>query len=114
MSTILEQLYKGNICPSEQYQPLQDSYQKIHREHRRHYMDFIKALEQLDPPLDKRFIEIMDEQLDTIPLDFSAMFIDGFCLGAQMMIEILSNNCSKNSAINGFPQQNPHGKLTEL
>ncbi|MCI9082960.1 MAG: hypothetical protein HFI70_11855 [Lachnospiraceae bacterium] len=90
MSTILQQLYSGKICPAEQYRPLQESYRKMRSEHCSHYTDFIKRLEQLDPPLDKRFIEIMDEQLDTIPLDFSSMFIDGFCLGAQMMIEILS------------------------
>ncbi len=92
MNTVLQQLYNGTLCPAEQYQPLQDFYRDMRREHCRHYTEFIKALEQLDPPLDKRFIEIMDEQLDTIPLDFSSMFIDGFCLGAQMMIEILGNN----------------------
>lgn len=30
----------------------------------------------------------MDEQLDTLPLEMSEMFIDGFRLGARMMIEI--------------------------
>lgn len=30
----------------------------------------------------------MDEQLDTFPYDTSSMFIDGFRLGARMMIEI--------------------------
>ncbi len=102
MNTVLQQLYSGKLCPVEQYQPLQDSYQKIRREHCRHYTDFIKTLEQLEPPLDKRFIEIMDEQLDTIPLDFSSMFIDGFCLGAQMMIEVLNNDCGKKSENNEF------------
>ena len=37
----------------------------------------------LEPPLDKRFIEIMDEQLDVIPYEFSEMFIDGFKLGGK-------------------------------
>ncbi|MEY8390917.1 hypothetical protein D3Z36_04170 [Lachnospiraceae bacterium] len=95
MSTVLHQLYNGKLCPAEQYQPLQDAYRDMRREQCSHYTDFIKALEQLEPPLDKRFIEIMDEQLDTIPMDFSAMFIDGFCLGAQMMIEILGNDRSR-------------------
>lgn len=97
MSSILQQLYNGEICPAEQYQPLQDSYRNIREEHRDHYMDFINALKQLEPPLDKRFIEIMDEQLDTIPLNFSSMFIDGFCLGAQMMIEILCKDRRKDA-----------------
>ena len=96
MNTILQNLYGGNICPAEQYKPLQDSYQKMRKEHCSHYKDFIQTLEQLNPPLHQQFIQIMDEQLDTIPLDFSSMFIDGFCLGAQMMIEILNKNHCKN------------------
>ena len=53
-----------------------------------HYEDFVKQLKVLEPPLDKHFVEIMDEQLDTLPLEMSEMFIDGFRLGARMMIEI--------------------------
>ena len=53
-----------------------------------HYEDFIELLSKLNPPLDKRFIEIMDEQLDAIPYEFSEMFIDGFKLGAKIMAEV--------------------------
>ena len=95
MNSVLQQLYNGELRPAEQYQPLQTEYQNMRLEHSRHYTDFINVLRQLEPPLDKRFIEIMDEQLDTIPLDFSSMFIDGFCLGAQMMIEILGSRQNK-------------------
>lgn len=45
-------------------------------------------MSRLNPPLDKRFIKIMDEQLDVIPYEFSEMFIDGFKLGAKMMAEV--------------------------
>ena len=51
-------------------------------------MDFIEVLAKLEPPLDKRFVKIMDEQLDVIPFEFSEMFIDGFKLGAKMMAEV--------------------------
>ncbi len=43
---------------------------------------------KLEPPLDKRFIKIMDEQLDVIPFEFSKMFTDGFKLGTKMMAEV--------------------------
>ncbi len=33
----------------------------------------------------------MDEQLDLYPVEISEMFIDGFCLGARMVIEIYQN-----------------------
>ena len=45
----------------------------------------------LSCPLDQEFIDIMDEQLETVPFDFYHMFSEGFKLGAKMMIEILYN-----------------------
>lgn len=44
-------------------------------EHRQNYQDFIK-------------------KLDFFPLDTSEMFIEGFPLGARMMIEIFQNDVS--------------------
>ena len=88
MKNLLLQLYDGEISPVEQYSPQMKKYKKLRQEHYQHYEAFIKQLENLSPPLDKKFIEIMDEQLDIFPYDTSAMFIDGFCLGARMMIEI--------------------------
>ena len=102
MYTLLQQLYEANICPAEQYHPLQEEYKKMQQEHSQHYSDFVQTLEQLDPPLDKLFMEIMDEQLNTMPLNFSSMFIDGFCLGAQMMIEIFTNHPSTHTKENGL------------
>lgn len=88
MKSILEQLYDGEIFPAEQYSPKEKEYRKIYREHYSHYEDFIEILSKLNPPLDKRFIEIMDEQMDEIPYYFSEMFIDGFRLGAKVMAEV--------------------------
>lgn len=34
----------------------------------------------------------MDEQLDVIPTEFSEMFIDGFRLGARIMIEVFQGD----------------------
>lgn len=91
MKNILEQLYNGEIFPAEQYAPKGEEYRKIHQGHYNHYEDFIELLSKLEPPLDKRFIKIMDEQLDVIPFEFSEMFIDGFKLGAKMMAEVFRN-----------------------
>ena len=88
MDTILQQLYDGKIFPAEQYRPTVEEYKKLYKKHYQHYEDFIKELSQLQKPLDTRFVEIMDEQLDTIPYEISNMFIDGFRLGARMMIEV--------------------------
>lgn len=88
MKSLLLQLYDGEVFPAEQYTPKTEEYRKLRQEHYKHYEDFVKQLKVLEPPLDKRFVEIMDEQLDTLPLEMSEMFIDGFRLGARMMIEI--------------------------
>ena len=57
-----------------------------------HYEDFIEKLKSLAPPLHEKFIDIMDEQLDTVPLELSGSFLDGFRLGARMMIEVYQSN----------------------
>ena len=88
MKNVLEQLYNGEIFPAEQYALRGEEYRKIHQGHYNQYEDFIELLSKLNPPLDKRFIEIMDEQLDVIPYEFSEMFIDGFKLGAKIMAEV--------------------------
>lgn len=96
MRKILQQLYNGQIRPAEQYHPTLEKYKKMRKEHCQQYEDFIKELKKSNTSLDKRFIQIMDEQLDTLPFETSEMFIDGFCLGAGMILEILYNNQSLN------------------
>lgn len=67
MKSLLLQLYDGEVFPAEQYTPKTEEYRKLRQEHYKHYEDFVKQLKVLEPPLDKRFVEIMDEQLDTLP-----------------------------------------------
>lgn len=88
MKNILEQLYNGELCPAEQYSHKNEEYRKRRQENYSHYKEFIQLLGTLDPPLDNRFIAIMDEQLNLIPYECSATFIDGFRLGARIMAEI--------------------------
>ena len=91
MQELLKQLYDGEIYPAEQYLPLMEDYKKLRKEQYQHYDDFVQELNKLSTPLGNRFIKIMDEQLDTVPLEFSEMFIDGFRMGARMMIEVFED-----------------------
>ncbi|WP_027399170.1 DUF6809 family protein [Anaerovorax odorimutans] len=91
MESILLQLYNGEIFPAEQFRPKMEEYVKMRKEHYHNYEDFTKKLKELDPALYGQFIKIMDEQFCEIPLEISEMFIDGFKLGAKMMIEVLQN-----------------------
>lgn len=89
---ILQALYNGEICPKEQYAPMAEEYYALRKKHFEHYEDFIK---KIGSPLDKEFQRIMDEQLETLPIELSQMFIDGFRIGARMMIEVFEDRCQK-------------------
>ncbi|RGG65196.1 hypothetical protein DXD76_13380 [Firmicutes bacterium TM09-10] len=91
MKSVLEQLYDGEIYPAEQVNVRTEGYQQMRREHYSHYEDFIEQLKTLNPPLDERFIEIMDEQLDALPLETAETFIFGFRLGAKIILEVLED-----------------------
>lgn len=96
MDKILRQLYEGEIYPAEQYKPMLKEYTVLRQKQLEHYEEFIK---KLDSPLDKEFKQIMDEQLDTLPLDFYQMFNDGFRLGAKMMIEVFEDKYKTDTEI---------------
>lgn len=92
MNTILQKLYDGELCPAEQVSSKVEKYQNIKRKHYYNYENFAKKLKKLKPPLHKKFMAIIDEQLDIVALEELDVFIDGFKLGAKMMMEILDNN----------------------
>lgn len=94
MKSILLKLYQGELFPSEQINVKTEEYQAMRRKHFKHYEDFSAQLKALNPPLDETFISIMDEQLDAVPLEVAGTFIEGFRLGARMIIEIYQGNYS--------------------
>lgn len=88
MGKVLQALYGGEIYPERQYRPKIREYEKLWKEYYKNHEDFIK---KIGSPLDKQFIQIMDQQMDMFPLELSETFLDGFRLGARMMIEILGD-----------------------
>jgi hypothetical protein len=88
MDKILQALYDGEIYPAEQYRPMIEEYTVLRKKQYQKYEDFIK---KIGSPLDEEFIQIMDQQLDMFPLELSETFLDGFRLGAKMMIEIFED-----------------------
>lgn len=92
MDKTLRALYEGEIFPAEQYLPKIEEYKILHEKQYKHYADFV---EKLSSPLDKEFEQIMDEQLDTVPLELYQMFVDGFRLGARMIIEVFEDESKK-------------------
>lgn len=91
MRSILEQLYDGEIYPAEQFDVKTKEYQRVMKEHGEHYEEFVEKLNNITPSLGERFMEIMDEQLDAIPIEMEETFIAGFRLGARLMIEVFED-----------------------
>lgn len=91
VESVLEQLYFGRIYPAEQYAAKGEEYRRLRRENEKHYEEFMEMLSKLDPPLDKRFGEIMDERLDVMLYELPEMFVSGFRLGARIMTEVFAD-----------------------
>lgn len=85
MKSILEDIYYGNICPAESFQVNLKEYEAIQNEHLKTYDSFLQSLE---PDQKKAFIEIMDHQFQSIPMEYAAVFSEGFRIGSRIMLEI--------------------------
>lgn len=92
MKSILSQLYHGELVPEDQYFHKMEAYQELYREHMCHHKSFIEKLGVLSPALQEEFIDIMNEQLEEVPLELTETFIGGFQLDARMMIELYQDN----------------------
>lgn len=87
MSDILEDLYYGNVCPSEDYMKLlQDRNQSTREEQKEQFASFRSSLSKEQSAL---FQKLMDLQLQALPMEHAAVFASGFRLGAQIMLEVL-------------------------
>ena len=85
MKTILHQLYHGEISPATQYEARLEEYYQMQKRHSQEYKAFVQSLE---PRQRKEFIKIMDQQFDTIPMEYADTFVDGFQLGVKMMFAV--------------------------
>ena len=85
----LRDLYEGNILPSEQGRPKTEEYSVLQK-------NFIKHREEFKDKIGSHFNDelqkLMDEQLDIFALELTQTFIDGFRLGAKMIIEVFEEN----------------------
>lgn len=100
MKSVLQQLYDGELFPAEQYSPKIEEYQRLLQEHNRCYDDFFQKLAGLDPDLCETFVKLQDDSLNFVPYETSEMFIQGFRLGARMMIEIFQEDFSNRNLTN--------------
>lgn len=87
--SILYDLYDRNICPAEKFAKRDGEYQRLMAD----MVDNIdKFMSTLDENGQRLWNEIRDAELQMESIADKESFIDGFCLGAQIMLEIISND----------------------
>ena len=89
MDTILQQFYEGKLIPVLHPRPATQEYQDISQQHSQHYDAFRSTLKDIDPALPKQFDALQDEMLELNYIETKEEFLNGFRLGARMMLEIL-------------------------
>lgn len=89
MDRILRKLFEGELFPYQNFHPLSKEYKKLAYDYELHRDKFIELLNNYNPVLSKEYQDVADEHATLLFHEISEMFIDGFRLGATMMIEIL-------------------------
>lgn len=87
MSSILEQLYKGELYP---YLTFQSTIEEFRQNKDKAFESYSTFLGKLPEELKDEFAHLIDFHLNLLPLELEQNFINGFCIGARMMGEIYS------------------------
>jgi len=94
--SILDELYNGNIVPAERFVKKGGEYARLMGE-------LAECTEKLSSTLDDTGKELWDRIMDTDhAMEFlteKASFIDGFCLGVRIMVEVLNCDLTDRSVL---------------
>ena len=94
--TILEELYNGNVVPWEKFAKKDGEYARLLNE-------LAECSDQLSTLLDDTSKELWNKIMDTDHamelISEKESFIDGFCLGARLMAEVLNRDLTDRSVL---------------
>lgn len=85
MGSTLRELYYDCISLSERAELKEKEYLKLREEDLERYKSFTASLE---PWQSEKFHELMDNQLNILPMEHADMFAQGVQLGVKMTLEI--------------------------
>jgi len=88
MTSILEQLYNGNLYPYLKFHTIIEGF-KVNRE--KAYHSYSEFLNKLPEEFKEEFVSLIDNHLDLLPYELEQNFIDGFSMGVRMMFEVFAN-----------------------
>lgn len=89
MTSVLEQLYKGDLYPYSKFHTTIENFKLQHEKAFDSYSEFHRKLPE---ELKKEFEILIDNHLDLLPYELQQNFIDGFCMGARMITEVFTNS----------------------
>lgn len=92
MKSVLEELYHGNICPADDCFPGDKQYYKLTQELGYTHNEMMRSLRMSNSILAERLEHAIDTQYRLSMLENCTTFIDGFYLGAKIMLEICQND----------------------
>ncbi len=89
MRSALEQLYSGELHPSRRPAPLTEAYQDSYDAFCKGRETLTRRLCEIDPELERRLSNMLDELEILNALDREDMFCYGFHLGVRLLSEAL-------------------------
>jgi len=89
MSNILLDLYHGELAPSAFHNKKLPEHQAKRQACRQRYDALFARLDSLDPELRKAFDQFLDDQLFSDMLELPEAFMEGFRMGAKMMLAVM-------------------------
>lgn len=95
MKSVLQQLYEGEIAPAELSTERLQEYQQLLHENGTYIEDFREKLTKINPDLGDQFMNILEKYWLGAPWEYTQVFLDSFCLGARMMLEIYQKEFGK-------------------
>ena len=85
--SILEHLYYGNICPNDRVVEKESEYKRLSDDIHRREEELMKGLHDQEKELYNEIVCMRGSQENIAQRE---IFVDGFRLGANMMLEILT------------------------
>ena len=95
MKSVLQQLYEGEIAPAELYTKRLQEYQQLLHENGVYIESFQEKLSKINADLGEQFMDILEKHWQEAPWEYTQVFLDSFCLGARIMLEIWEKEFGK-------------------
>lgn len=89
MQKTIENLYYGNISPSEQLAPQMPNFK---RKHAAAWKNEEAFMSEMTEEQSKRFQEVMMKRMDVSSYEVTQAFVDGFKLATRLMAETFLEN----------------------